>query len=85
MKPETFEKMIRSVIGDEKAQDFMTLIESGLFVKPILVLTSLYVKDKDNFLIVKDWYFLPRKNKYLTKLSLVMSNSSKAENKASSF
>ena len=62
--------MIRSVIGDEKAQDFMTLIESGLFVKPILVLTSLYVKDKDNFLIVKDWYFLPRKNKYLTRLNL---------------
>jgi len=54
MKPETFEKMINSVIGEEKAQDFMKLIENGMFVKPILVLTSLYVKDKENFLIVKD-------------------------------
>ena len=54
VKPETFEKMIKSVMGEEKAQDFLKLIENGMFVKPMLVLTSLYVKDKDNFLIVKD-------------------------------
>ena len=47
-------KIALSVIGEEKAQDFLKLIENGMFVKPMLVLTSLYVEDKDNFLIVKD-------------------------------
>ena len=54
MKPDTFEKMINNIIGEEKAQDFMKLMEKGLFVKPLLALTTLYVHDKDNFLLVKE-------------------------------
>ena len=50
--PSSFEKMMINISGEEKAKDMMKLFESGAFVRPVLVLTSLYVKDKEKFLIV---------------------------------
>ena len=52
LTPSSFEKMMIQFSGEEKAKDMMKLLESGAFVRPVLVLTSLYVKDKEKFLIV---------------------------------
>ena len=52
LTPSSFEKMMIQFSGEEKAKDMMKQLESGAFVRPVLVLTSLYVKDKEKFLIV---------------------------------
>ena len=54
MKPKTFMKMMTTVSGDEKAENMLKVFEeTGWMNKAILLLTGLYVKDKDNFLSVK--------------------------------
>ena len=50
-KPETMRNLGRKIYK-EKAENFIKAVEE-LFIKPLLCLTSLYVKDKDNFLIWK--------------------------------
>ena len=51
MKPKTFMKMMTTVSGDEKAENMLKVFEeTGWMNKAILLLTGLYVKDKDNFL-----------------------------------
>ena len=51
MSPEKFEKIMREIDG-EKAEDFIRVVAKGAQIKPILLLTSIYVNDKDNFLVV---------------------------------
>ena len=53
MKPSSLQKMFGVMSGEEKAKDLIDIFERGLLIRPVLVLTSLYVKDKENFLIVK--------------------------------
>ena len=53
MKPSSLQKMFGVMSGEEKAKDLIAIFERGLLIRPVLVLTSLYVKDKENFLIVK--------------------------------
>ena len=47
--PKMMRTLAKKVYG-EKAENFIKLGEE-LCIKPLLCLTSLYVKDKDNFLI----------------------------------
>ena len=50
----SFKKLFTGISGEEKANHLIkTLEEIGAFNKTILILTSLYAKDKDNFLIPK--------------------------------
>ena len=52
-KPESFINQFKGIFGEEKAEGMMKLISLGLFNKCFLILTSLYVRDKENFLLVK--------------------------------
>ena len=55
LKPKTFMKICITISGDdEKADQWKKIFEdTGVATKPILLLTCLYVKDKENFLIPK--------------------------------
>ena len=59
MKPKTMMKFMTAISGEEKVDDIektgmeKAFEEAGLMTKPILLLTCLYVKDKENFLIPK--------------------------------
>ena len=54
MKPKTFMKMMTTISGEEKAENMKKIFEeTGWMNKFFLLLTSLYVHDKDNFLIPK--------------------------------
>ena len=55
MKPRTFMKLCATISGDEEnADQWKKMYENtGGMTKPILLLTCLYVKDKENFLIPK--------------------------------
>ena len=50
MKPTTFKKMLKAFSGEDKEDDWIRIFEQGCLVQPVLILTSLYVKDKENFL-----------------------------------
>ena len=49
-KPKTFRTFAKKIYEEKAAENFIKLGEE-LLAKPLLCLTSLYVKDKDNFLI----------------------------------
>ena len=51
--PQKYQALLTKFFGEEKADDFLKIFERGCIVQPVLILTSLYVKDKDNFLLVK--------------------------------
>ena len=53
-KPQGFINMMSKFVGEEKAEEFNLIIENCAFIKWILLLTSLYVKDKDKFLTTTD-------------------------------
>ena len=54
MKPETMESLLRKVSGEEKGEAFLKLMkEGGPFNKAFIIMTSMYVEDKTNFLSVK--------------------------------
>ena len=54
MKPKTFMKMMTTISGEEKAENMRKIFEeTGWMNKVFLLLTGLYVHDKDNFLIPK--------------------------------
>ena len=54
MKPKTFMKMMTTISGEEKAENMTKIFEeTGWMNKFFLLLTGLYVHDKDNFLIPK--------------------------------
>ena len=53
-KPEKQQELLTKFINDEeKVEELLKILERGCAVQPVMILTSLYVKDKDNFLIVK--------------------------------
>ena len=52
-KPEPFINSFKGIFGEEKAKGLKKLFDQGLFNKCFLILTSLYVRDKENFLLVK--------------------------------
>ena len=51
--PQKYQALLTKFFGEEKADDFLKIFERGCIVQPVLILTSLYVRDKDNFLLVK--------------------------------
>ena len=51
--PQKYQALLTKFFGEEKADDFLKIFERGCIVQPVLILTSLYVKNKDNFLLVK--------------------------------
>ena len=52
--PQKHQEMLTKFLGDEeKVEEVFKILERGCGVQPVMILTSLYVKDKDNFLIVK--------------------------------
>ena len=51
MKPTTFKKMLKAFSGEDKEDDWIRIFEQGCLVQPVLILTSLYVIDKENFLL----------------------------------
>ena len=53
MKPETFMKIMCKISGEEKAEGMKKIFEEtgGWMNKAFLILTSLYVKNKDNIFI----------------------------------
>ena len=53
-KPQGFINMMSKFVGEEKAEEFNLIIENCAFIKWILLLTSLYVKDKGKFLSTTD-------------------------------
>ena len=54
MKPKTFMKMMTTISGEEKADHMAEIFEkTGWMNKAILLLTCLYVKDKETFLVPK--------------------------------
>ena len=52
MKPKTFSDWMGKFAGKEKAEGMIKIFETGIFNGAILFLTSLYVKDKENFLAI---------------------------------
>ena len=53
-KPKSIINMFKKFYGEEKAKDFMKLLANhGLLSKSFLIMTSLYVRDKESFLLVK--------------------------------
>ena len=52
MKPTTFFNMVTKWGNEQKADGIKKAFDSGFFNANVLFLTSMYVKDKDNFLIV---------------------------------
>ena len=52
-KPEPFMNSFKGIFGKEKAEGMVKLFDQGLFNKTFLILTSLYVRDKEKFLLVK--------------------------------
>ena len=50
-KPKTFINTFMKMAGEEKAEGFKKVLEMGLFNPGFLMLTSLYVKNKENFLM----------------------------------
>ena len=53
MKPETILSLFKKMLGEDKGDGFLKLCEQGLFNRSFIIMTSMYVKDKTNFLSVK--------------------------------
>ena len=51
IKPKTFINTFMKMAGEEKAEGFKKVLECGLFNPGFLMLTSLYVKNKETFLM----------------------------------
>ena len=53
IKPESIINLFKNFAGEEKMKGFMKVLDKGLFSKSFLIMTSLYVRDKESFLLVK--------------------------------
>ena len=53
IKPESIMNLFKNFAGEEKMKGFMKILDKGLFNKSFLIMTSLYVRDKESFLLVK--------------------------------
>ena len=49
--PEKYKNIFRMMFGEEKFKDLEKMISSGLFCNPFLLITSMYLNDKANFLL----------------------------------
>ena len=54
--PEKYRKFIQQLFGDEKCEELMAKFKNGLDASSILLVTSMYLNDKENFL--KDLTFI---------------------------
>ena len=51
--PQKHQEMLTKFLGDEeKVEEVFKILEQGCGVQPVMILTSLYVKDKENFLLL---------------------------------
>ena len=53
IKPESIMNLFKNFAGEEKMEGFMKVLDKGLFNKSFLIMTSLYFRDKESFLLVK--------------------------------
>ena len=53
MNPAKMIQFLKNFSGEEKTDGFMKLLEQGMMSKPFILVTSLYVKNKDDFMVVK--------------------------------
>ena len=53
MNPAKMIQFLKNFSGEEKTDGFMKLLEQGMMSKPFILATSLYVKNKDDFMVVK--------------------------------
>ena len=53
MKPDSMKKMMEDFVGKEKSGEVIKILEKGSTTKPYLILTGMYLQDKENFLNVK--------------------------------
>ena len=53
MNPAKMIQFLKNFSGEEKTDGFMKLLEQGMMYKPFILATSLYVKNKDDFMVVK--------------------------------
>ena len=53
MKPDSMKKMMEDFVGKDKSGEVIKILEKGSTTKPFLILTGMYLQDKENFLIVK--------------------------------
>ena len=53
MKPDSIKKMLEDFVGKDKSGEVIKILEKGSTTKPFLILTGMYLQDKENFLIVK--------------------------------
>ena len=52
LSPEKFKSFMKGLMGGEKGEEFVKIVtKKGGLSKHILLLTSIYVNDKDNFLV----------------------------------
>ena len=54
--PEKYQKFIRQLFGDEKWDELNAKFQNGLDASAVLLVTSIYLNDKENFL--KDLKFI---------------------------
>ena len=52
MKPKTLLDFKGKFVGKEKLEEVTKIFNSGIFNGPLIILTSLYAKDKENFLVI---------------------------------
>ena len=50
MSPQTVRKTFGNMVGEDKREDFLKMLKSGLFTTVVLRLTSMYLEDKETFL-----------------------------------
>ena len=53
LKPDSMKKMMEDFIGKDKFAEIIKFLEKGSTTKSFLILTSMYLKDKENFMTVK--------------------------------
>ena len=53
MSPAKLIQFLKNFSGEEKTDGFMKLLEQGMLSKPFTLVTSLYAKNKDDFMVVK--------------------------------
>ena len=53
MNPAKMIQFLKNFSGEEKTDGFMKLLEQGMMSKPFILATSLYVKNKDDFMVAK--------------------------------
>ena len=53
MSPAKLIQFLKNFSGEEKTDGFMKLLEQGMMSKPFILVTSLYARNKHDFMVVK--------------------------------